>query len=357
MNSSPAELIARAVLYEGYILYPYRPSAIKNRQRWTFGGLAPASSLRAECLVRGDAKTIVAVTLRFLHLFERTRDGAPPWLEATEREVSVAAIGLVDLPREVAFAIRGQRTIEGFIAVTAERIGERLFRLSVRVRNNVAPSEAELSQDELAMRTLTSAHVALRVCGGEFASLTDPPEDLRSHADACRNEGVWPVLIGEPGSHDAMLASPIILPDYPRIAPESTGDFYDGTEIDEMLALRVLTLTDGEKKEMAEGDSRAKAILERVEVLSEDRMRRLHGAVRTEIARPGDRVRLRPRGRADAFDLLLNEKLATIISVEVDFEGTTYFSVTLDDDPGGDLGATGQVGHRFFFRPDEVERV
>jgi len=108
---------------------------------------------------------------------------------------------------------------------------------------------------------------------------------------------------------------------------------------------------------MLDGDARAKAILERVESLSDDRMRRLHGAVRSETSQPGDRVRLRPCGRADAFDLLLAGKIATIVSVEVDFEGTAYFAVTVDDDPGGDLGVTGQIGHRFFFRPNEVERV
>ena len=55
-----------------------------------------------------------------------------------------------------------------------------------------------------------------------------------------------------------MLCSPIILYDYPKIAPESAGDFFDGTEMDEMLTLRVLTLTDAEKQEMRNGDPRAR---------------------------------------------------------------------------------------------------
>ena len=71
--------------------------------------------------------------------------------------------------------------------------------------------------------------------------------------------------------------------------------------------------------------------------------------------RQGDRVRLRPRGRADIMDLALAGKAATVASIEQDFEGQVYLAVTVDDDPGKDLGALRQPGHRFFFRPEEVE--
>ncbi|MBY0523970.1 MAG: hypothetical protein K2R98_11260 [Gemmataceae bacterium] len=71
--------------------------------------------------------------------------------------------------------------------------------------------------------------------------------------------------------------------------------------------------------------------------------------------RPGDRVRLRPRGRADIFDLVLQGKSATVESIEQDFEGRIYLAVTIDDDPGKDLGALRQPGHRFFFSSEEVE--
>jgi hypothetical protein len=163
------------------------------------------------------------------------------------------------------------------------------------------------------------------------------------------------VLVGEPGRRDTLLASPIILPDYPQVAPESAGDFFDATEIDEMLTLRVLTLTDAEKREMAT-DPCARTILEHVETLSESAMGKLHGAVRrARGVAPGDRVRLRPRGRADALDVLLAGKTATVAAVETDFEGTAYVAVVMDDDPGGDFGDAGQPGHRFFFRVAEVE--
>jgi hypothetical protein len=73
--------------------------------------------------------------------------------------------------------------------------------------------------------------------------------------------------------------------------------------------------------------------------------------------RAGDRVRLRPRHRADAFDLVLDGKTATIASIEQDYENRTHLAVTVDEDPGADLGREGKIAHRFFFGPDEVEPV
>src|SRR5262245_6518509 len=70
---------------------------------------------------------------------------------------------------------------------------------------------------------------------------------------------------------------------------------------------------------------------------------------------PGDRVRLRPRGRADIFDLALAGRTATVDSIEQDYDGRVYLAVIVDDDPGKDLGALRQPGHRFFFQPEEVE--
>jgi hypothetical protein len=71
--------------------------------------------------------------------------------------------------------------------------------------------------------------------------------------------------------------------------------------------------------------------------------------------RPGDRVRLHPRGRADIFDLALNGKTGTIVSIEQDFENRIHLALTIDDDPGRDLGLRGQPGHRFFFNPEDVQ--
>jgi hypothetical protein len=169
-------------------------------------------------------------------------------------------------------------------------------------------------------------------------------------------------LAGKAGTTNQLLASPIILYDYPRVAPESRADSCDATEIDEILLLRVLTLSDAEKRELRTGDPRARAILARAEALSQGELLRLHGRLEEPRARTpsfvvGERVRLCPKARADIFDLALAGRVATVRSVTRDFEDRVYLSVTVDDDPGADLGALGLPGHRFFFSPDEVERL
>src|SRR5205085_10237742 len=106
------------------------------------------------------------------------------------------------------------------------------------------------------------------------------PERFKGHAGDCRNVGIWPVLVGDEGERDTMLASPIILYDYPQIAPESQGDFFDGAEIDEILALRILTMTDDEKHEMRHADERSRQMLERTENLPPEHLMKLHGTLR-----------------------------------------------------------------------------
>ena len=216
-----------------------------------------------------------------------------------------------------------------------------------------------MARDAALALSLASVHtITSHRYGGEFISQIDPPEALREAADSCENIGAWPVLVGRVGESVAMLASPIILDDYPAIAPESPGDYFDCTEVDEILTLRVLTLTDDEKRTMRETDPRSRTLLDRTESLSEDDLLRLHGVVRSrrgDSLRRGDRVSLRPRDRGDVFDVTLRGMSATISSIEQDFEGRTFFAVTIDEDPGKDLGAEGKPGHRFFFHADEVE--
>jgi hypothetical protein len=166
---------------------------------------------------------------------------------------------------------------------------------------------------------------------------------------------VFPVLVGPEGARDTMIASPIILYDHPTIAPESAGDHYDATEMDEMLTLRVLTLTDAEQAEARAGDPRARAILDRAAGLDAAALHRLHGVWRDALLTPGTRVRIHPRPGGDIFDRALAGRLATIAGVERDLEDRIHYAVTVDDDPGRDLGAVGWPGHRFFFAPEEVE--
>lgn len=382
MRFEAVEKVARAVLYEGYILYPYRASAVKNRQRFTFGGVYPRAFAEAqagseawtqqtEVLARGGGAAVVEVRLRFLHLAERSEPGRLAWHEAAEREVAVPALGLAALaregPRETAFAwgasleregpvVRRREAIAGALVVAAKRLSAGLFRLTVRVRN-LTPGRAG-PRDEALLCTLAATHTLMGIEGGEFVSLLDPPDDLRHAAAACRNEGTFPVLAGPDGARDVMLSSPIILYDYPRTAVESPGDLFDATEIDEILTLRILTLTDEEKRAVRETDARARALLERTEALSARDLERLHGALRDAPPgglRRGARVRLRPRRRADGLDVILAGRLATIVAIERDLEDRLHVAVTVDDDPGRDLGAAGMPGHRFFFAADEVE--
>jgi hydrogenase maturation protease len=336
--------IADAILYEGYIIYPYRPS-IKNRQRWTFGGLFPeaycqagngeTASNQTECLVQGKRATTIEAVVRFLHLTQRSAgeiatpltdwpQGSEPtfrpvetlrvgdqlfhaWQEAEEREISLGATSVGELlaqPQCVSFRFPGGRRMEpvrgtegevagvlvreeeaiaGIIEARAEEATDGLFRFTLRVVNRTSlPEMASVHRDAVLLRSLVSTHAILGVEHGAFISLLDPPERWREAAAACRNVGVWPVLVGAEGDTHTMLSSPIILYDYPQVAPESPGDLFDGTEIDEILTLRILTLTDAEKRAMASVDDRARELLTRTEALAREQMLGLHGAIRTK---------------------------------------------------------------------------
>ncbi len=177
--------------------------------------------------------------------------------------------------------LRTQEAIDGAIYVAMHPVTEGVYRLVIRVKNVTPLCDADhTSREDALLRSLVSAHLLLGVQGGEFVSLLDPPEALREIAAECRNVGAFPVLVGEEGQRDTMLSSPIILYDYPQIAPESVGDLFDGTEIDEILSLRIMTMTDEEKLEMRQSDERARQMLERTETLPAEQLMKLHGVLR-----------------------------------------------------------------------------
>jgi hypothetical protein len=384
MNLKLVEKIADAVLYEGYILYPYRASAVKNRQRFNFGALMPESysiaqrgtanwSMQTECLVLGDADTMIEVKARFLHLLMRevwqplhnlatehsvlSQAGNEAlstlldanfqpvealeiegqfwqtWQEAVEREADTKAIKLGELvnhPQSIAFSfparqeaeylydsegnipgvlVRKQEAVEGVIemrstmfvdwgcglqveSVASGQLGDdnlqsaihypHLYKLTVRILNRTElAGAAQKSRDEALLFSLASTHTILGVQGGEFVSLLEPPEECSKAVAACNQIGTFPVLVGEVGERDLLLSSPIILYDYPQIAPESAGDLFDGAEIDEILMLRIMTLTDEEKREMRSVDERARQILERTETMPVEQLMKLHGVMRS----------------------------------------------------------------------------
>jgi hypothetical protein len=162
------------------------------------------------------------------------------------------------------------------------------------------------------------------------------------------------VLAGAPGQSDLLLAAPIILYDHPQVAPESPGDLFDATEIDEILSLRTLALTEEEKRLARATDDRAAAIIDRVEAMSAPTLERLHGTIRRAPLGPGSRVRLRPgRRRSDAQDMFLDGMVATVQVVMQDVEDHDCFAVTVDDDPASELFLW--HGRYLYFYPDEVE--
>ena len=321
--------IADAVLYEGYVLWPYSRSATKNQRRWTFGGVYPESHtdahpddpclMQTECLIEGDGDCTVDVRARFLHVVARgvaraADVGFEPveeltvgdehhvaWDEATEREVMLPATSLdelasgcsvaIDVPAgereevlrdpagQVAGALRRRwRSLSGRVGVAAEPLGPGVHRLTVRILNT-SPCDSDDRQEAL-RQTFCSAHTILHAQGGEFLSVTDPPEALRTEAAECANTGTWPVLVGAEGERHTMLSSPIILPDYPQVAPESPGDMFDAAEIDQLLRLSILSMTEAEKREMRATDPKTRAILDRTESMTPEELMRLHGTVR-----------------------------------------------------------------------------
>jgi hypothetical protein len=335
MNEALVDRIVKAVLYEGYMLYPYRPSAVKNRQRFNFGLVYPRAysdmqdetepwTMQTECLVKGNAETRATVRIRFLRLVDRsirklgTNGGMQeverlevgdqvfqPWQEAAEETIELTefnALGLasastvwpfrLSATREeeeirdetglnVGMVVRERQCISGEIELTAKQLDDGVFKLTVRISNTSRLACPEpLGRDEALAQSLVSAHTILTVREGEFVSLIDFPEIYRDFAGACQNVGTWPVLVGDAGQRDTMLSSPIILYDYPQIAPESPGDLFDGAEIDEILSLRIMTMTDEEKLEMRHSDQRARQILERTEALPAEQFMKLHGALR-----------------------------------------------------------------------------
>lgn len=445
--------LADAVLYEGYLLYPYRADDPKNRVRWQFGVLMPPgvvaadpserSGTRTDLLLEGPDPRLV-VRARFLQVQRREvqalRGGSfvdvpelavedrrwLPWDEAVEREVDLE-LSLADLasgPRELPVAIppgvdtellrgpagrpvgRLRRTrlpLTGVLRVAAHPLPGPygLTRLEVRLDNTTAaePAGPEPGREAALRRALVAAHLLVRVDGGRLLSMMDPPEWARAYAASCHHEGTYPVLVGDPGSNDMVLASPIILYDHPQVAPESPVAFYDATEVDELLTLRALTLTDEEQRTARSTDARAAALLDEVSGMPADVMDRLHGAVRylrqvtgqagvgdpaAETAtaeeppwwdpgrdaavspetdeldvggrsvRRGSRVLLRPGSRpADAQDMFLAGRTATVAAVFHDVDGADHLAVVIEDDPAHDLVLA--HGRYLYFSPDEVE--
>jgi hypothetical protein len=157
-----------------------------------------------------------------------------------------------------------------------------LHRLRLVTENTADEIAVDAPRAQALQRSLVATHSLLGVHTGSFLSLLDPPAWAAAAAKQCRNVHTFPVLAGDPDHRDVMLSSPILMDyDYPKVSPESAGDLFDATEIDEILSLRALTLTDEEKCEARATDPRAAAIIDRVEEFPREVLERLHGAIRS----------------------------------------------------------------------------
>ncbi len=432
-----ARAVADAVLYEGYLLYPYRASSGKNQSRWQFGVLGPPGaadagigedeSLSAQFLIEnGHAITLVvrflqlqhrsaqcdAGNARFQPVDELTTDSGSwlSWDEAVEVESSfalqwagpsqqwtlpvMAPVGTDVEPVVGGRLVRTRQEVRASLYVAVERDGdlEGLDRVTIRLHNT---GIAAIDKDDSIARSLIGAHVVAEAVDGGFISLLDPPAHAAAAAARCRQHRCFPVLAGPAGDRDLLLVSPIILYDHPEIAEQSEGALYDSTEIDEILTLRVMTMTDGEKAQARATDPLAARIIDRCDAMSPDAMQRLHGVLRDPRAggaagqpglipevpdgvqwwdpsadnavRPdidavlvngvrvarGSRVLLHPGRRADAQDLFFAGKTARVTSVHEDVDGNQHVAVVVEDDPAADMHDW--YGRYLYFAPDEVE--
>ena len=406
-----ARAVADALLYEGYLLYPYRASAAKNQLRWQFGVLGPPgaadagigeeSSISAESLlVRPAAGCAVTVHVRFLQLQSRTaealdEDGYRPvaelaidgqrwltWDEAVEVEPVLGPFLVDELSHAVTapIVVPGGKDVEPLRDRSGTTIG-RLVRerrpitadlllrstpgpdattLSMRLTNTCDPVSDRRSAE---VASLIGAHLLVRIDGGEFVSLADPPERLRAAADACHRDRWWPALAGSSDQSTVLLVSPIIVEDHAQLAPESRGALFDSTEIDEILTLRVITMTEEEKAEARATDRRAAEIIDSCDALSADEQERLHGTFRDPgpdsvlvagtLVKKGSLVTVRPNRRADAHDMFFQGMVAQVAAVVHDVDGATHVAVTLVDDPAADLHDW--YGRYLYFAPDELD--
>ncbi len=303
--------------------------------------------------------------------------------------------------------------VDGLVKLSGERVAGPYgaLRLTVKIENASVPTEPLRNREDGLGYALIATHALISVPGGSFISMTDPPEWASAQVAACENTGVWPVLAGPADCRDLLLSSPVILYDHAEVAPESGGDLFDATEIDEILTLRTLALTDAEKQAARATDPRATELIDRLEDMPPEMFDRLHGAIRYLNAVPawgssapasqgdqpgilrlpspglddnnrvpwwdpgsdtsvspdtdwviidgvpisrGSKVIMRPGSRrADAQDLFLIGRRATVEAVLYDVDDKVHVAVTPDDDPAADLQRS--HGRYLYFATDEIE--
>jgi hypothetical protein len=240
--------------------------------------------------------------------------------------------------------VRERWPVAGLARVSGEVVGQ-VVRVRVRIENLGLGYERRGPDDrnQALRHSLVGAHTLLAVRDGAFVSLLDPPEWAAEAVASCVNLHTWPVLVGEAGCRDVMLSSPVILYDYPQVAPESPEDLCDATEIDEMFDklheanryLKSAGLNFSLDPEADAAPSEASVIIGGIPVSK------------------GSHVWLRPSRRADTMEMFLAGRPALVEGVYRDVDDEAYVAVSLE---GADIGDPETPYGRFlYFYPDEIE--
>ena len=284
--------LIRTLLYEGYALYPYRSSALKNKTAIPFGILYPESycrlnpyknnKMQTQCLLPGDMETKVKISYQFLHLSQAGMavQHAP---FALEREVTSDWLRLEDIRRKkinIPFCFSDTSNanephtlyINGFISVSAERIENKsgAFRLTTTIQNKTALNDE--NRQSIEKVSFVATHAILSTTG-RFISLQDPGPDWEDESALLKNLNCFPVIFDDNAS--ILLSSPVALYDRPQIHGQSSGDLFDGTELEEALILHLQVLTDDEKKELKR-DDKLNIMLNRMETVSPEHLFTIH---------------------------------------------------------------------------------
>lgn len=278
---SDIERICNALLYEGYALFPYRKNSLKNQKRFNFGVLSPKIWVekqinehyfqQIEILVIAEKDSEITFKTQFLKL---TADSE--WQTANEKII------------EGKFSLTKSKTIEykedalfGKIKISSKKITENLFKIRFIFQNlSQILNPQKLSREEILSFSFVSTHTILGIENDKFLSQLEPPKEFAEYTKSLHNIGAFPVLIGDKCKQNSILASPIILYDFPEIAEKSFDNFFDGLEIDELMVLNLLALTDKEKRQIAETDERTRQILEKIESATPEDLLKLHANLR-----------------------------------------------------------------------------
>jgi hypothetical protein len=351
--------LVESLLYEGYALYPYTPGATKNATPTPFGIVYPPAyaktldstydHLELRCIVEGDGDITAEVC--FL-------------LPSGERHVAEPHT----LPAPGDFSRGPLRIRTSLDVVPAEGHRKVAFRV-----DNLTEVPSGLDRGEALRYSLISTHPILRVTGGaRFVSQLDAP---------CDSVNTWPVLASP--DDDAMIGAAIVLPDHPQIAPESRGNLFDNTEIEEALVLHVHALSDGERADIEEQDAAVKEMVDRAMAVTPDEVLKLHGRVEVRdpvtrepprpssavrdptrglpeaevegvVFRRGARVVIRPGVDADLQARLLEGRTVTVQRIHRDYDGRVHLGVSVDE-PGHEV--LRETGRFLWFFPPEVEVV